>query len=415
MLKGKILSDLWKNKTQFIIVFLMVFLSIFIFSGIHAYIDGMIYSSSKYYENRNLQDLWIFSEDGFTKEDLVNIKSIKSINDAERVFSVKANVLNSNKFYDHTTGSKIDNMVIELNFIETNRINQIYYVDGAGFDQEKYGLWIDSYLAKNDGIKIGEILKLNIDGYEIEEIVQGFIMVPDHVYLSKDETAKDINHSNYGFAYISINEFPVEYAYSKLNMTKESFDELQKHYKTQELHVFNEMIVDVSDEANIDDVKSEINNKLHKSIKITERDDNVSYKSFITSLEEGKLVFEIISVLLIIVSIVVVKINISKYIENERKQINKLKRAKYKKYRIIWYYVSIVLLVSSFATIIGIILGKEIIGENIFRLKMNSFEIPNSTTIIMPIVYYISIFQILINMFTTYLSCNKELNKKKSK
>ena len=86
-------------------------------------------------------------------------------------------------------------MVIELNFIETNRINQIYYVDGAGFDQEKYGLWIDSYLAKNDGIKIGETLKLNIDGYEIEEIVQGFIMVPDHVYLSKDETAKDINHS----------------------------------------------------------------------------------------------------------------------------------------------------------------------------------------------------------------------------
>lgn len=66
-LNKKILRDIRINKSQFINIFIMVFLGIFAFSGIHGYMDGMDLSASKYYDEYNLQDLWIsgknFNED----------------------------------------------------------------------------------------------------------------------------------------------------------------------------------------------------------------------------------------------------------------------------------------------------------------------------------------------------------------
>ena len=75
MLNKKILRDIWKNKSQFITIFLMVFLAVFAFTGIHAYMDGMRESSKIYYENQNLQDIWLTSEN-FLSLDVIE----KSIN-----------------------------------------------------------------------------------------------------------------------------------------------------------------------------------------------------------------------------------------------------------------------------------------------------------------------------------------------
>lgn len=39
----------------FYTIFIMTFLGVFVFSGIHAYMDGMDYSGQRYYEENNLQ------------------------------------------------------------------------------------------------------------------------------------------------------------------------------------------------------------------------------------------------------------------------------------------------------------------------------------------------------------------------
>ena len=77
-LNKKILRDIWKNKAQFITIFLMTFLAIFAFAGIHGYMDGMTESARVYYENQNLQDLWITSKN-ITDEKLEEIKKISGL------------------------------------------------------------------------------------------------------------------------------------------------------------------------------------------------------------------------------------------------------------------------------------------------------------------------------------------------
>ena len=59
MLFKKCLRDIKLNKSQFLNIFIMVFLGIFVFAGIHSYMDGMRTSGERFYENNNLADLWL--------------------------------------------------------------------------------------------------------------------------------------------------------------------------------------------------------------------------------------------------------------------------------------------------------------------------------------------------------------------
>ena len=73
-LSKKRLRDIRQNKMQFFNIFIMVFLGVFVFAGIHAYMDGMEKSADNYYKNNNFQDIWLSGEN-FSNEDLEKVKS----------------------------------------------------------------------------------------------------------------------------------------------------------------------------------------------------------------------------------------------------------------------------------------------------------------------------------------------------
>ena len=82
-LNKKMYRDIRFNKSQFITIFLMVFLGVFVFSGVHSYMDGMQKSGEEYYEKNNLQDIWLSGEN-FTNKDLEDVKKVSNVKDAER-------------------------------------------------------------------------------------------------------------------------------------------------------------------------------------------------------------------------------------------------------------------------------------------------------------------------------------------
>ena len=175
MLRKKTLRDIKYNKSQFFTIFLMVFLGVFVFAGVHAYMDGMQVSADNYYEKNNLQDLWL-SGLNFSKDDLKQVEELDNIKDAERALTLT------------TTLDNYDDITIEANFIESNNISKMYVVDGEGFDKEKSGLWFDSYLAKTLNLKVGDEITLTYQKYKIKEKIVGLINTPDHVYAVKDES-----------------------------------------------------------------------------------------------------------------------------------------------------------------------------------------------------------------------------------
>ena len=81
VLGAKLFRDLWKNKGQFISIFIMVLLGVMAFSGIHAYMDGMKVSGEQFYESCNLADLWLAGE-RFTRDDLQTVRHIDGVQGA---------------------------------------------------------------------------------------------------------------------------------------------------------------------------------------------------------------------------------------------------------------------------------------------------------------------------------------------
>ena len=89
MLKKKMLRDIRLNLSQFITIFLMVFLGVLVYSGVRSYMDGMSNTADIYYSENNLQDLNAVSMN-FTEDDLDNVKQIEHVNNAERKLTLVA-------------------------------------------------------------------------------------------------------------------------------------------------------------------------------------------------------------------------------------------------------------------------------------------------------------------------------------
>lgn len=466
MLNNKILRDIWKNKSQFITVFLMVFLAVFAFAGVHAYMDGMKESSKVYYENQNLQDIWLTSEN-FKADKLEEIKKIDNVKNAERLLTINANVTDAERFIDPNTNKKLSDLVIECNFIETNEINKMYLIEGEEYSKEKNGLWLDYYLAKKLGIKVGDELELSIEGNSFKEKVAGLVEVPDHVYFIKDDTAIFPTHTDYGFAYLSINEFPKDYIYNKAletdevqdaiknlkdlkdtlskygitdysnipstitsqidgindidlsralelvdtyNENKEEFIKaIDKDFSIKDSYVFPYAIVDVDDTSKTLETKNKIKDNNEDIITATLREDNLSYDGYKREAEEGETYSGVFSGLFVFIAILSVVTTMNRFVKKERTQIGTLKALGIKRSKITRMYVNYGFFISVIASVLGIVLGNLLIGNFFLEMEMEYYEIPYYNIVTIPLVYYVAIAIIIVITLVTYLSCRKIL------
>ena len=410
MLNKKILRDIWKNKSQFITIFLMVFLAVFAFAGVHAYMDGMKESSKIYYENQNLQDLWLTSEN-FKEDKLEEIKKIDNVKNVERLLTINANVIDSERFINPDNNKPISDLVIECNFIETNEINKMYLIDGEEYSKDKIGLWLDYYLAKNIGIKVGDELELSIEGNNFKEKVMGLVEVPDHVYFIKDESAIFPAHNDFGFAYLSINEFPKNYIFDKVLETNEVQDAINnlKDFNIEDAYVFPYAIVDVDDTSKVNETKNKIKDDVDDIITATLRDDNFSYEGYKREAEEGDTYSGVFSGLFVFIAILSVVTTMNRFVKKERTQIGTLKALGIRKSKITRMYVNYGLFISAIASFLGIVLGNLLIGNYFLEMEMVYYEIPYYNIVTIPLVYEVAVGIVVIITLVTYLSCRKIL------
>ena len=191
MLKRKMLRDIKQNLSQFITIFLMVFIGVMAYSGIESYMEGMKQTANNFYTDYNLQDLNTMGE--LTKENLDTIKQIENVKNAESKLVVNG-VLEENT-----------DITLQLSFIESNQISKFYIVKGNEFNVSTKGIWLDNFFAEENDLKIGDTLKVKYDGYVLDEKIIGFINVPDHLYDVKDESQLFPDHKTFGFGFLSVN------------------------------------------------------------------------------------------------------------------------------------------------------------------------------------------------------------------
>lgn len=410
-LNKKIIRDIKQNKMQFFNIFIMVFLGVFVFAGIHSYMDGMQESANKYYESNNLQDIWITGEN-FSKDDLEKVKNIQNVNQAERVLTISTELENK------------DNVTLETNFIESNDISKMYIVEGENFEKNKKGVWIDSYLAKNLNLKVGDEISFKYKDYKITEKIQGLVTTPDHVYFVKDDTAIFPTHKDYGFVYLSINEFPKDYIYDELrtniakenqminnkdSITNEIIEDMIPNFNIENYYIYNSILVDVKDTDKVEDTKKDIENNIKNAIAVTDREASVSYKGYNSEIEEGSTYSGVFTFLFLFIAILSVATTMNRFVKKQRLQIGTLKALGFKNKKIIKHYVEYGFYISLFASLLGILLGDFVLGDFFLNMEMSYFEVPVYNTVVLPIVYILAIGVVILITAITYLSCRNIL------
>ena len=401
MLRKKMIRDIKQNLSQFITIFLMVFIGVMAYSGIESYMEGMKQTANNFYTQNNLQDLNVMG--ALSKENIDTIKQIDNVKNAEGKLNVST-VLDDN-----------NDITLSMNFIESNEISKFYIVEGKVFDANTKGVWLDNFFAQENNLKIGDTLKIKYDGYVFEEEVVGLINVPDHLYDVKDESQLYPDHKSFGFAYASTKELE-EYIKNKvmkeMNITDtELFEQYVTDFDYTDYLKYNYIMVDVDNKDKTNDVKNDIEEKIENAV-IINIEDTASYAQYQGEIEEGETYIGVFSGLFLFIALLSVVTTMTRVVTKQRVQIGTLKALGFKKNKIILHYISYGFWISLVASMFGLLAGRYFIGNVFIGIEMSFFEIPNGVPIIKNDSYIVALLVTLCVSFVTYLATRKILKEK---
>ena len=358
MLYRKMFRDIRKNLSQFITIFLMIMIGVMAYAGIKSYMDGMTKTADKFYSENNLQDMDVMGY--LNHEDLDSIKKIDNVKDAELKLSV--------------TGLTDKDKTLLLNFIESNNISKFYIIDGEEFDN-KDGVWLDAFYAKENNIKVGDVILVKYETLELHERVRALVNVPDHLYDVRDASELYPDRKEFGFAYVSTNEITEDYIKS-LAMKEAGiddikiFDKVVPDFNYKDNIPFSSIMVDVYDKDKRNKTKEEIEDNIKNAKAIINIEDSSSYMTYQGEIDEGKTYVGVFSGIFLFIAMLSVITTMTRVVKKQRVQIGTLKALGFSNTKILFHYIGYGLWISILASIVGLLLGYYFIGNVFINLEM---------------------------------------------
>ena len=328
MLIKKLFRTLWQYKAQFISMVIMVALGIGVFLGFNVEWYSLEVNTKEIYDATGFADFRIYSDKGFSPEDLEAVKAIEGVEDATRFLSMNVSVKN-------------DTDTLALTVSENMDVSGVLVMEGEPYSAEDPdGFWLsDSYAAAN-GIKTGDPLTLTYQMITIKGTVKGLVKASEYLICLPDTTQMMPDYSTYGFVYISPamldNAIPAMYKsfigslYHQINV-KSSLDKLA--------------FVEAADKA------------LGTTRLILSKDETVSWAEAQGEVNEGKTMASILPVLFLAIAILTMVTTMHRICASEKTQIGTFKALGFKDRRILVHYSAYALIIGLLGTILGIAIG----------------------------------------------------------
>lgn len=400
MLFLKMLRDVRKNFSQFLMIFLMVLLGTAACSGIDGYIQGMQSAVDRFYENGKLQDLNI--RGALYEEDLKKVSEFDGVQKAEGKLVAKGQVLNILKAKNEpseqsqttvNTGTNNSNQKtetqkndgqnkeyedykLELNLLHSNEIAKFTIEQGEGFAASSDKIWIDAYFAKKNQLKVNDEIVFKYLGKTFKKSIAGIVYIPDHVYVSKSSSEILPDNLKYAYAFMD---------YQKL------MSEINQPGLSNVKTVYSQIMVKVKDVERTDNVKSEFQDYFKKRAVVTKMREEPSVKVLQGEIDETSSIIGIFTGFFILISILSVATTMTRLISRDRTKIGTLKALGFSNAKIFWHYISYGVYLSVLGGLAGIIVGLLMISKFFMSNAMRFFEVPNCNPVLttMSIIVYI--------------------------
>lgn len=370
----KSLRDMRKSKAQFISIFIMAALAVFIMTGL----DSIWFTVEKHadamYRSANMSDMWVTVPNP-SERMLWGISKLDGVNVVEKRFTADADVDLPGRPTLH-----------------------VYALDGRSIlDQPELlngklsksgGAVLDSSFAKAHNLKTGDYISIKINDRWLRLKIDGLALSGEHVFAVKNSASITPNHSEYGFIIINT-------------------DVLKSIYGQK---IYNQISVKVSPGADISQIVQEAGAVVgDKMIGITLQKDNGSVSSVNSRIQQFRTLSVVFPILFLLVTALITQSTMVRMIENQRSQIGILKALGYSRRSILWHYTSYGVMVGVLGSVLGLITGPNTLGRIMVRqlnLTLNSYSLK---------INYLHFILVLVLILlctggVSYLACRKLLS-----
>ena len=361
MLFKKLIRTAGIYKAQFISMIIMTALGIGMFLGFNMEWVSLENNMFSFFEETGFADYRIYSEEGFTEEELEKIRQMEGIDTAARYVSVNADLEGTSK-------------VLAITVTEDPEVSGFVLMEGEEYDESSTdGMWLFDKFAKENGINVEDSLTLSYESIVLQGTVKGLIESSEYLICLQDETQLMPDFGMYGYVYIApamlehavsdtVREEILEYAEKTLGilytdkmgelMVNSTFDAAKDKAMNQVYPQIN-----VLSDMDAPDFKDAVNEALGRTMVILTKDENVSYAEAMGEANEGKTMGLILPVLFLLISVLTMVTTMHRIASNEKTQIGTLKALGFKDRRIIRHYSCYTLLIALAGTVLGIALG----------------------------------------------------------
>lgn len=374
MLMKKLVRTAWKYKSQFISMIIMIAIGVGIFLGFNIEWKSLEADTNAFFEETLYADYRLYSEKGFTEDDIEKIQQIEGVDAATRYLTVNVSIEDTKKS-------------LALNVSENYTVSTMYLVEGKEYDEDLDGIWLSDKFAKENGIEIGDILTTTYKSIEISGKVIGLVKSGEMMICVADENQLMPDYETFGFAYIS---------------PKKLENALGMAFYPQ---------INVRSDMSKTELEKTIKDTLGETILVLSKEEHISYAGAQSEAQEGKTMGSILPVLFLAIAMLTMITTMHRISANEKVQIGTLKALGFRDRRILRHYTSYGLMIGLIGIIIGVVMGYMIAALIVSPTGMMStyIDLPEWKLVMPVFCIPVIIFTLVFLVMISYLSVKEML------
>ncbi|SHI17869.1 putative ABC transport system permease protein [Sporobacter termitidis DSM 10068] len=374
MLLRKMLRDMRLHKVQFISIFLMSLLGVFVYTGINAEWHGMQKEADRYYEDTALADFWIVGS-GFSAEDVSAAAALPGAAAAQRRLTIDGTAV--------LGGSP----ALRVNVLDENTLSRPLAVEGRQFDTALDGVWLDSAFARANGLKTGDTLAVSLGGSRIEKTILGLVMSPEYIYDVKDDSVFMPDAKAFGFAFVPRQALPGGAALP-----------------------YNELMVSSGGGADGDSVKKSLEQAFDgRYTVVLTRDTQLSTAMFKNEIAQNRAIGGIFPIVFFLIAALAMLTTMTRLTSGQRLQIGTLKSLGFSRRKILRHYVSYGLWLGLAGGLVGLVTGPLAIPALLFPMQKTVYQLPEWKAAVSAADIAAVAVAVLCCLLSSWFACRREL------
>lgn len=370
MLFRKMVREWKENRLQFLSIFFISFLGIFIFGGMTAIGDGMETSANRYYEETNLADGAIF-KGKITDKEVELLLENSDIDQATRRLTLDC-------IYGNT-----QDVTMQLNVIDNREVSDMHLVSGR-FDE---GLWLDAQFAGQHQIQVGDHVDITFQNTAFTFTVAALVMQPDYIYAVENENQVIPNHRTFGYGFVS-----AEY------LAKEQPEEL----------VFNQLFVKTK--LNKNELSAQMKRVAgEEQYQVVMRKDFPGIAMFSNEVLQMQSVSSVFPVVFLLIAVLTTLTTMTRITAGQRTQIGTLTALGITKKNIYLHYMNYGICIGTISSLLGALLGPMLLPPLLFQFQREFYSMPYWEPEVSPIIYGTAILAVVCYGIIGGITCRREL------